>query len=74
MTLTNTERRVLRHALARPEPHYVCPTPGLWAASQTAVLRSLWRKGLITADGAPTLTADGVAWAKTVTITESIRP
>jgi len=41
------------------ESKRICPTPGLWAACQDAVMRSLRTKGLITADGSPVLTPLG---------------
>lgn len=62
MALTRTQVVVIRRALHRPG-HYVCPTPGLWAASQTAVLHSLRQLGLITQGLAPVLTEEGVAAA-----------
>jgi hypothetical protein len=62
MALTKTQRAVLLRAYRRPY-HTVCPTPGLWAASQTAVIRSLVQGGYITGDGCPVLTEKGKAVA-----------
>src|SRR5262249_2523198 len=38
--LSEAAKRVLVRAFDRGEPYYVCPTPGLWAASQTAVIHA----------------------------------
>jgi hypothetical protein len=60
--LTPAQARCLRKAYSRPE-HFVCPTPGLWAAAQTSVLSALRAGGYITNDAAPVLTEKGLAVA-----------
>jgi hypothetical protein len=58
--LSEAALRVLVRAVRREPPHYVCPTPGLYAAAQTAVLLRLRAGGYITADSCPALTDKGV--------------
>ncbi len=61
--LTITQRTVLNRAASRPSG-CICPTPGLYAAAQTAVIRALERQGFITRDGRiPVITAAGRAAA-----------
>jgi hypothetical protein len=67
-TVTDAEARVIVRALERGEPHYVCPTKELKGAAQTAVLRSLRRKGMIDGDF-PALTFYGRTWAMTMRAT-----
>lgn len=58
--ISRAQREVLTRAAKRPGG-FLCPTPGLWAASQTAVIRSLQLRGLATEDGSPVITDYGVA-------------
>lgn len=64
--LTEPQEKVILRALKRKAPHYVCPTPGLYANAQTLLLEALRRKGLITSSGSPTLTADGILLAESL--------
>lgn len=64
--LSAAARKVLTDAYRRPHPHYVCPTPGLFAACQTAVLRSLAQRRMITDSGTPTLTPIGIRAANDI--------
>ncbi len=56
--LSSCARRTIRRAYKRPE-RTICPTGGVGGAAQTALLKSLASKGLITADGCPVLTPLG---------------
>ena len=63
MKLSTTQRTVLNRAASRPSG-CICPTPGLWAGAQTAVLAALERKGyIIDARTYPVITATGRAAA-----------
>lgn len=61
--LSRTQAAVLVRAYRR-EGHWVCPTPGLWAAAQESVLRVLRRNGYIDATGGPRLTDVGMDVAR----------
>lgn len=63
--MTNTQRKLLKDAYARPG-NYVCPTKGLVGCCQTSVLASLLSKGLITSYSSPTLTDYGLAVAEDI--------
>jgi hypothetical protein len=65
--LSKAEATVLKRALTRPPDYLVCPTPGLWGAAQTSVLRSLRGAGFLIGEGEPTLTAKGIALATKLT-------
>jgi hypothetical protein len=65
--LTHAEVNVLKRALTRPPEYFVCPTPGLWGAAQTIVLRNLRKDGFIDDRGSPGLTAKGQALAAKLT-------
>jgi hypothetical protein len=64
--LTKTQARVMAHAYRRPPDYCICPTVGLYAAAQTAVIRSLRREGYVAGDGRPTLTENGIAVARSL--------
>lgn len=63
MILSTAQIRALRTAAHRAS-HFLCPVPGVHAASETALLGALRRKGLITADPSPRLTEDGLRAAR----------
>lgn len=62
--LTPAQAKVVLRAYLRGFPYYVCPTPGLWGASQTAVLRALLEGGYIRESGYPSLTEKGILVAR----------
>ena len=64
--LSDCEKRVIKRALSRPG-FLVCPTPGLWAAAQTGVLKSLERRGLVDNSIVPALTDKGIEVANKLT-------
>jgi hypothetical protein len=64
--VTKAQKKVILRALNRPAPHFICPTPGLWANAQTLVIESLRKKGLVIEVASPRLTEAGIAFAKTI--------
>jgi len=60
--ISHAQLRVMALAASRPEPHYICPTPGLYAAAQRRVLQSLKRHGFITDMDVPRLTPRGLEY------------
>ena len=65
--LSDAQQRCISDAISRGEPYHVCPTRGLHAASQSAVLNALRTRQLITDAGIPVLTDLGIHIARTLT-------
>lgn len=59
MGLGKAARKVLVDAFRRQGDYRVCPTPGLWGATQASVLRVLERRSLIAGTFTPCLTELG---------------
>lgn len=59
-SLTAAQMRVLKTAASR-ETGFVCPTHGVYAAAQDALLKALRSKGYITESHSPVITEAGRA-------------